>query len=118
MRLGLGTAAFAPLFSRYPRASYVYSLLYSAIVFLFAGAPISRACASLRQFSLRIAAVAAGIVACSFAFESMQVVASGRLFSWSNVFWTITFAATCAAIAATGAAARQLRSRQVTAPST
>ena len=96
-RLGLGAAACAPLFRRHPRASYACSMVYNALVFIPAGLLISRAGRIVARPPLRIAIVASGIVLWSLAFEFLLMTAGGRAASWSNIVWTMTFAATAAA---------------------
>jgi hypothetical protein len=110
-RLGLGAAAFAPLFQRQPRASYGYNVLYFALLFLPAGVLISRLGDAGRrlQSSLRLPALGAGALILALLFESILVIASGRLFNWSNVSWIVAFGAT-------GIAARELRRSRNTAP--
>jgi len=111
MRLGLGAAAFAPLFNQRPDASYAYSVLYHAFVFVPAGMLIARLGHAVRrpQPSLQVPTLAAGVLVCSFLFESILVAASGRGFNWSSVFWTMTFATT-------GVAARELERIRHAAP--
>jgi hypothetical protein len=96
LRLGLGAAAFAPLFHRHPRASHACSMLYNALAFLPAGLLISRASRVVSRLP-RAIATAAVIAAWSLSFELVLVTVSGRSFSWSNIAWTTTFAAAAAA---------------------
>jgi VanZ like family len=112
MRLGLGAAAFEPAFRQWPQASYAYSILYYALVFLPAGMLISRLGNAVVRppSSLRLPVLAGGVLICSLLFESILMVASDRLFHWSNVFWVTTFAGT-------GIAALELERRRNTMPS-
>jgi glycopeptide antibiotics resistance protein len=96
-RLGLGAAACAPLFRRHPQASYACGMVYNALLFVPAGILLSRAGGIVARLPLRVAMVAAGIALWSLTFEFLLMAASGRALSWSNVAWTITFAATAAA---------------------
>ena len=98
MRLGLGAAAFAPLLDRFPRASYAYSILFYAVLFLPAGMLLSRAARADARLRLQILVGVTGIVGYSLGFEAFLIGVSGRPFNWSNVFWAATFS-TFAAVA-------------------
>jgi glycopeptide antibiotics resistance protein len=93
MRLGLGAAAFAPVFGRNPSTFYTFNILYYAIVFLPAGMLIALTETMPRGRRVRIAVLASSIVAFSLGFEAILIAASGRPFNSSNVVWGTVFAA-------------------------
>lgn len=93
MRLGLGAAAFVPVFGRNPHAFYTFNILYYAIVFLPAGVLIALNESTLHGRRFRIASFASGIVAFSLGFEAILIAASGRPFNSSNVMWGTIFGA-------------------------